>query len=785
MKKKAILFALSASNEDLIESLTHCSKNEIEPTVVVPTYSFELQLPPDFSHVCVLYPMDILKIEDIDQAFQDSFQWMRDFSQIDVDGEKVADMTISKTKSPKMWAWTHLLPPHLFLHFRFVKLIHEAFKSQSFDFHSISGEHTSFPWKKVFLKQVARSQKIPPLPVIQNNKAGTATTSQWIESAIPAAFAKSLNESKAASLMTYFKVRRQSLYGHRYESSKKVLRSLTRKTRLIRKLDRLDKLENIIKDPVMAWHYTKRGVNDIFFDIRIVALGSWGRFRAKKKLAKEDAKKRNPKSRFKGKKNFVVILNPHSAPFYFRPGTKTWEVCDEYTEGLLENLLQKVDSKKHHVHIFYSRAVEFSEEKPSYRERYPDLVSEYTMREFAEPLSLRDDYSLNKAAAALEKIYLSPSLKKLYQYEGTLMSLVGLKPLIQGFFNSEKVYFRNKRMWDSIFDHVNPDLVIGGRLEAMAYIVESAKERGARTLGVKLGIAEELIPSLLKFDNQGRVNNTGNSDISVLWGEKELEFVSKTLPGTEPCLKVIGRPRLDTFVNDSAYTNREECREKLGFQKDNFVVLFGATLTSRYAEFQIKKGGATFLGPMYYKWALKRFDKLCTENEHLRILIKPWGGDNIEYIQDCLDQLENKENFLLSTNKDTGFHNIQYVKAADLIVSNVSCLFGESVAAGTPVVNLALDPIKYLYGSQRIESYGLISKTVSNIDEMEETLKLLLTDPSAHKSLLLEAKKNLPLIFGKMDGQIGSRIIDEAFRLLEHKQTNAKPYTETPVSPEL
>ncbi len=767
--KKAILFVLSPDEQPLLEALNYCSKNEIEPTIVVPTYSFEFVAPSPYSEVTVLYPMDILKLKDIDVAFHDSFQWVKDFSQIPIGDKVVAELKIADTSSPKMWAWTHLLPPHLFLHFRFVKLVKKALNQNSYDYYDVIGDHKAFPWKKVFLFQIISRSSLAPL--VYNIKKQIHATTYWLKSILPDSLEKSANNTRSNSIYFYRTLLKLILFRTGLESSKNFIRSISRKTKTLKKLQKLDRLSDVAADPALGLQYIRNGFTDVWHDFRIFSIGSWGRINAKKKQSKIRVKTKGNGTSQTKKKHFLIYINPHSAPFYFRPATKTWEVCDEYTEGLLENLLSRCDSKKHHVHIFYSRSIDFSDAKPSYEKRYPELASEYDIRDFSSSLTRKDDHILYKIAHSLEKIYNCSQLKELYRYEGTQLSLFGLSPLLQSFFKAEKAYFRSKRMWDSILDQIKPDVVIGGRLEAMAYIVESANERKIRTLGVKLGIAEELIPSLLKFDGRGHFDSRGNSDKNILWGPREIDFVRSELPALNSDLKAIGRPRIDTFVNDSPFTDREFCRKQLNYGNLDQVVLFGATLTSRYGEFQFKKGGASFMGPAYYKATLGRFDSLCDQHPELRILIKPWGGDNITFIKDCVAALKNRDRFQLSTNKETGFHNIQYLKAADLIVSNVSCLFGESVATDTPVVNLAYPPIQYLYGSQRLESYGLISKTVKDVDEMEVALTGLLSNGDALQTLLDDSKQKIPSLFGEIDGKIAHRIIDEAFDLAINKQT--------------
>ncbi|MEM7647019.1 MAG: hypothetical protein AAF203_08925, partial [Pseudomonadota bacterium] len=261
MKKKAILFVLHPETDDLVDALKHCADNEISPTIVVPTYSFGLEQIQELRDIDIYYPMDILKTQDVDQAFQDSFSWMRDFSQMKVGDKKICEMTIAHTHSSKMWAWTHLLPAHLFLHFRFVKLISESLKLQNFDFYSIIGDHSTFPWKKFFILQLIHKQAIPRL--IYNWLAQKEMAREWLENLIPEPWTDKLSELQESAHFRSLKAKRRTFGNTQFRKYKRTASAFIGNIKTFRKLRKLDRLTTIFTDPAKAFKYAYFGVNDI------------------------------------------------------------------------------------------------------------------------------------------------------------------------------------------------------------------------------------------------------------------------------------------------------------------------------------------------------------------------------------------------------------------------------------------------------------------------------------------------------------------------------------------
>ncbi len=751
--KKVLIILLRQNDKKLTEILDHCKLSGLDPVVFVPTYSF---FPETFvDKVKILRPMDILSAEQIDDVLNLSFSWQRDLFKLALTPNfTVSHLKIPSLKTPKIWAWAHLLIPHIFLQFRFCLAVDKALGTLAPDFIQILDNHSALPWKRLLVESIHKS-KFPYIATLKIDGADvSADESQSEQQTVRRSVHSQLVKRVGHSL---WRRARAQLFHYFYRQP---IRKVLKPTIILA-------VQMLLKTP--AKRFVQRfkhlaNINLITTTSNIKKLSEDSTYTLSQQL-----------EHIPNKQNILFLLLPHQAPWYFNFAKGHWSICDEYSEGVLEELIAKCDPSKHVIHVMHMTGqVTFDKDRLPYSVRHPQLVREYTTKIFNGARRPSLWFFAFRIWQQMRLLYRNRRLHLAYNYSGVKLNPLGLLPLFTLFSQVEVNFLNHRWMWHSVMKTLRPSIVVSGRMEAWPHIIEVAREFGAKVVGIRLGIAEEMIPGFLKLDGSN-YSEAHNCDLTVLWGEEQKKYLMETIPELKSEVEALGRPRLDTFINNKMYIDRSEVRNTLGLSQQDRVILFGATITTRYGQWNNDQTGAAFLGPKSYQECIDGLDSLCDEMPNLKILLKPWAGDDVGLISKCIGATRNSTRFLLSTNRDSSLHNIQYLKAVDLVVSNVSCLFAESVCMDLPVVNLAFPEIEYLYGPRRIELYNLISSSAKNVKDMQVTIRRFLSDPDAAKSQVEQAQRNIHRIFGKQDGRIASRIATRALAFIDASPDIERP----------
>jgi hypothetical protein len=459
------------------------------------------------------------------------------------------------------------------------------------------------------------------------------------------------------------------------------------------------------------------------------------------------------------KKHILLISSPHQSPWIYSQSRKRWVLVDEYLEGVADSFYSQYNSHDVFTTIIYTSG--FSDNgarKTSLTKLCPSGFNELYLADM-----LLEDKKSNITRNGPLTLGDFPLLEE--AFSSGLFDADRVSPpdnffsFLEVFSSTENRAITLYLSFDEIIKNLHPDVVWSGRLDAMPYIFPLAKKYNFLTVASKLGIAEEVIPSYLKYNPDGSLDLTETPDLTFLWGSFTGNYFNSFFPSFPKKVLPIGRSRIDTFYNEGGYVDKASVKKSLGFLADDNVVLFGATIRSTYGKSFNDGDGAVFLGKRAYFATLKTLVNLAIEF-NFWILIKPWGGDDIDFISESIQKIGG-DRMVLSTNSSDQMHNVEYLSAVDLVVSNISCLFGEATAVKVPVINLAFPEIYYLYGSRRMDAYNKLSFPVHNQIELQDAISSFFNDPSWLQKVLVNSALGMEDIFGKLDGNISHRMVEQ------------------------
>ncbi|MHC5024579.1 MAG: hypothetical protein ACYTGG_11855, partial [Planctomycetota bacterium] len=461
----------------------------------------------------------------------------------------------------------------------------------------------------------------------------------------------------------------------------------------------------------------------------------------------------------------LILLSGRSGSKWFYSRRRDhWFLWDEYIEYVPDALLEHC--RRHHWRLtvlYLGEPPVFSDERRSYTERCPEFVDELSTLELRDVLAERQRDPPPGHDEHVDRLLADPAFAAAFSYRGVqffdqVCELVGHSVRTLGLNFISQVHG-----WRQAIAQLQPDVVFGGRLEFKQAINLAAHELGARTVTVKLGVSEEMLPSVIAVRPDGMYDAPFFPDLFLVWGSMQQEYLRSRLPELESAIGVSGRTRSDSFINEAQDLDTEDIRRRLDFGPDDLVVIFGATCRTRYGQTPGERWGACCMSPARYRTCLAALLELEDRFPTLRVMVKPHPADDLEMIRGMIHELGSPRLSLVT--RDMGFHNSELLAVSKLFVSSVSSMFAEAVISGRVAVNIWTPDVNYLYEQARTELYGAISETVRDVESLRETVTRLLADASCYEQALSRARLGLPRLFGEMDGQNARRAVEQGLAL--------------------
>ncbi|MCW5697414.1 MAG: CDP-glycerol glycerophosphotransferase family protein [Bauldia sp.] len=453
---------------------------------------------------------------------------------------------------------------------------------------------------------------------------------------------------------------------------------------------------------------------------------------------------------------------------WFRdPRTGAWTLMDIYAENVPEALASWCRAHGWRLTVFTEGAPHAYEgDRLSYEARYPGVAEEILASEVNPFFPSRGTVS-----AAFEDHYrqlvLDPGFRDAFSYDGVPLfeTLRDQVPLLARLAAG---YVFGRGRWMEVLRALKPAIVVGGRLDTRGDLNSAAHALGVMTVGVKLGISEEMLTPFAIADADGRFLSDAFPDALAVWGESQRDLIRRRFPDCTAELIVSGRTRNDTFV---AVAGAEEAgarlRDFLGIAAQTRIIVYGANHQTKYGQGATAEFGAVCMSPESYRRGLEELDRLAAGRGDAVVVVKPHPADDVAFIRSAVESAGSPRLRLLVD--DDGFHNAELLAQSDVFVSSVSSMFAEAVLADCPAINLWTPDVNYLYESHRRDIYGTIATTVEDWDALAAETTRLLDDPAYRRSQLAQTRAALEPIFGGFDGRNAERLVAGVFALYESR----------------
>jgi hypothetical protein len=467
--------------------------------------------------------------------------------------------------------------------------------------------------------------------------------------------------------------------------------------------------------------------------------------------------------------DIIIPLKKPIAMFIARghPGNRWYEgadgelvLKDEYAENIPEALIKICEALNWQlIVLFAGRPPKFGPIKLRYSEKYPNVAKEMDFSDFDFQISNRKRELLIENKAHFATFSDTTEFQSLFEYKGVNFSdqieekLTKDIPALSA--NLQTLY----ELWSNIFSTVRPEMIIGGRLDVMPYLVSAAKAHDVYICNVKLGVGEEMLAPFAIKDKEDHYETLVIPDLTILWGTAQKKLIEDRFPGYPSRLVVSGRTRNDSFASAITKTKLNTVREELGIEENDDVILFGGNNRTFFGLGDGESSGTCCLSPHSLKKTITALATLAKNRGNCKIIVKPHPVDDSDFIKEICDELDN----VVFIHPINPYHNSVLLSLSIVFVSSASSMFTEAISADCLPVNLWINDVNYLYEYERKEIWGHLSINTESIEGLEKLIVPYLEDEKLRKTTCNEMKGKLSRYVGHSDGLNSERAIGLSF----------------------
>ncbi|RZJ18936.1 MAG: hypothetical protein EON91_03370 [Brevundimonas sp.] len=445
----------------------------------------------------------------------------------------------------------------------------------------------------------------------------------------------------------------------------------------------------------------------------------------------------------------LIMRGAKGVEWMVSPQTGRLAFLDEYSEGMPEALARACRDRRWRLTIIYEGPKPIAVGYRSLAETYPSFISELAGPTFSGLAAQLRVPAREQYEPAVARLVADRAFRKAFVFDGVDMFDQFSDYLARSILNLSVLMTTQSETWEKTFGILKPNLVLGGRLEAKPWINVAASRTGARTVSIKLGIGDEMTPSILARRPDGSHETESQPDALAVWGEHQVEHLRRRAPAYGGVIKALGRTRSDTFVRAANALDQARIREKLGLAPSGPVIVWAATCRTRWGLWPNQTAGSAVLSPDSWETAFKALIKLAVRRD-AQIVVRPHPVDDMAFITDQIKR-HGKGRAVFSAGRQ-GTPNVELLAVSDILVSGVSSMFAEAVLSNCVAVNLWSPEISLIYETARFDHYSEISEPVRSAREMEQRIGALLDSPDQYAAALERARANLPRFFGGTEG---------------------------------
>lgn len=445
-------------------------------------------------------------------------------------------------------------------------------------------------------------------------------------------------------------------------------------------------------------------------------------------------------------------------------------LVDEYSEGMPEALIEACAERNWRLTILYEGPAPRRRGWVAPSDRHASFVSELTFAAFGPIAAQLRVPAREQYLPAVSRLVAEKAFRKAFTFDGVDVFDQFADYLSRSILNLSVLMTAQSEAWTRAFEALKPDVVIGGRLEAKPWINLAASRTGARTASIKLGIGDEMTPSVLAVAPDGRHEAPSQPDAFLVWGERQVEHLRARLPEYDGPVVALGRTRSDTFVNQPPRLDLAAIRTKLGLKPDTRVIIWGGTCRTRWGLWPGQQAGSAVLAPESWTACLKALVEVAARHD-AQVVIRPHPVEDADFVASQADRHGGGRTLVAPAR--SGVHNVELLAVSDLFVSSVSSMFAEAVLMGRPAVNIWLPEIHMIYEAARFARYAELSEPATSVEAMAAAVDRLMSDPAAAAAAVDRARTALPAYFGDIDGRNARRTADWTLAFGERQRDSA------------
>lgn len=463
-----------------------------------------------------------------------------------------------------------------------------------------------------------------------------------------------------------------------------------------------------------------------------------------------------------GEPTIVLPMRFRSATGWFHD-SRTGQALryDTYNELYMERLAKRCRSRGWRLAILsLDGAGEQPEGTRTLAETYPGTVTEILPSDFKHHRFLRRTGREDLERSRIGHFLASPAFRQAMVVDGVETHDL----LSQGQFSTAATQHAKLAASEGVerlplLRALRPAAIVGARLEGFPEILRAAHTLGIPSIALRFGIGHEMTTATM--DESPSLTPS----VNLTWGERPAGYLN-SFPSSGASLGP-GRPRNDVFVLEAARVDKATIKAQLGLKPHERLLLIGLNCRTRFAE-QARGRGQGIISPRTLEQCVAGLADLALRLGDLRIIMKPHESDDMEMLNDIMAR-HGKGLASVARNAIDGFHNVEILAAADLLIANPSSMMAEAACCGVPSVMLATPDARFFFEEDRIKGYAAVGKRAETVEEAINFADDLLTKHHLRQEELHRALEGVRLYFGPADGYNADRTADTICRIVENQ----------------
>lgn len=461
------------------------------------------------------------------------------------------------------------------------------------------------------------------------------------------------------------------------------------------------------------------------------------------------------------RKTAIFLARGSAGNKWFQGAKGKWTLKDEYAENMPEALIsltRRIGWKL--IVVFVGQEPVYDKHRKSYADRYKH-VKVCSLGDIKFAMSRFKADIQPKFKALCEDLEESGTFTEMLSYRGIKFDQQNIESMLSDIPRLSSTYVGMTELWTHFFNFVKAEVLFAGRLDVTPFVTTAARQCGLKTVNVKLGIGEEMLPPFSLKTAAGDYDLAAVPDVSLVWGEWQKELIEERFPGYPTEIIVSGRTRNDSFSAPISEAAKTKLRDALDIPEDHKVITYGASFLTKFGMGTDDLAGIVCLSENSYREGLRAIAKVAQTYENMSVIVKPHPVDDLDLLESIAREFAPTVKYL---SPRSGYHNQLILSISDIFVSSVSSMFSEALGANCLPVNLWVDDVNYLYEYQRRTLWSNLAYTVDSFDDLSAALEQFLKNPSQRDELIGEYAKNLSRFVGEFDGKNSKRGTLAAFK---------------------